>query len=432
MPLLDIDRTHRNRIEGIWNAWREDKTIEINDIFFSDQVLESLDEQKVLFESFRIDRLLTTLPFTNHAYVKICPYCVTQDTFEIFKALVNENLIIPIFTDPYNEYPKPITDFIKTKDHISVYEFIAFRTIVLHGISSVALCEHCIDKRIKELHSVVKGKRGAPKLREYLEISLANINPYVDPDYALLDEFVSAFNEFDLDKAKQLRDLSYYIHASRNSQSFNSALIVPDTDIIKLPAGTIDENTFASRLVVEMREMIVDGLGLNIPAEMPIKNYIGLLKEYRPQLLSLSNEIITSGEDQTNPEVSLRKVFNIVSDINKDIERIETSKRYLAYQAVVSLMQNNKEILSSALIAGAMGMGGSVIGCATTLTGGALAHVLKKKGKLKGSTATKKLGRAIHRDLQPYVSKLVAKYVDSSEVTVQVMTIREGIRTKTG
>jgi hypothetical protein len=125
-------------------------------------------------------------------------------------------------------------------------------------------------------------------------------------------------------------------------------------------------------------------------------------------------------------EVSLAALMSSINSINRDIERIKNLRRFMIIEALAGFTDNNPALVASALIAGALGLAGYVFGCAAVPAGAAVDFV-KRSGKLKGSSATKRLKRKLHSDVQPSLDKLIARYVGTTPITMHVLSIRKNI-----
>lgn len=426
--MLDIDKVQEKRIDKMWRSWSDDGSIVISDVFLSDEVVTRIDEQKVVLETFNVDRILSLIPFSSTVFVLVCPGCVDDENFAVFQGLVNSGLIIPVLQARYGYYPPEVVQTVITKPHISVYEFSLFRTVILDSQGSGMVCDHCIDERKSKIESLIHGKRNAPIFRDHLDTVVQNIQPYLVPDFDILDEIEDCFRDRDLDRVSQVVDTSYQIRTIRNAQALQAPLLLTDERLDQLAKYQLSDLDELHRVGLELRELIADGLGLKVPTTMPISDYISLVKEIRPHMLSIMSAMIRYGQNGER-EVSLKEVFNGIGDVNREVERILKSKRYLFLEAAVSTISSNKELLASAFVAAALGLGGSLIGCAGTAAGGVGTHILKKKGKLQGSVALRRFGQAIHRDLQPTLRKVVAAYVGATEVPLQVIAVRDKLGT---
>ena len=88
----ELDKLQKQRVDVIEKDWHDGHAIEINDIFVSNRVLESLDESKTIVEGFRLPEVLPLIPFTQTVYVMVCPYCIDHNNIEPFRKLVQTGL----------------------------------------------------------------------------------------------------------------------------------------------------------------------------------------------------------------------------------------------------------------------------------------------------------------------------------------------------
>lgn len=368
-------------------------------------------------------------PFTQNVYVTICPYCINPDNLEAFQKLVRAGIITPILVAPYGKYPEPVIEAIKGLDHISCYEFSFYRYLALTLATDEGVCVHCIDKYEDEIISIVKGKRGAPSCREHLGIVLQNLHPFIAPDFELLDDVKAAFQSFDQEHISQLSDLSYTIRSTRTSQAFNAALTIKENEFSRLPKGIAEETDKARTATLELAKLVTEGLGLSIPIDIPTDNYIELITDFRPRIVSVLENAFSEAVNDVG-ELSVKNLLSTVYEINREIERVKGLKRHMLLEAIVGFVNNNRAFTVSTLVAGAMGLGGSLVGCAGSVTAGIVTDMARKSGKLRGNISMERLGRKIHRDLSPSMDTLIAKYVGSSGVPIHVLSIRKQISKK--
>ena len=305
------------------------------------------------------------------------------------------------------------------------YEYNLYRNTILHNLTDGGLCEHCVDKRENELKAIVKGKRNAPLYRQHLNEILNNLVPFVNPDFELLDDIGTAFNNLDIERSSQLRDMSVAIHSLRNSQAFNASISINEEDFSNVPLGTTNDNDKARNLGLELKGLVSDGLGLKIPTDIKIEQYVELINDFRPQIVDVTNEVLDSSV--VGEVLSVKKLQGTISSINMEIERIKGLKRYMLYEAGVEFVGKNKTLVASTLVASALGIAGSFAGCFGVAATGAVANRAKKKGKLKTGKFIKRLSTKIHRDLQPDMDKLVSRYVGTEIPAMRVLSIRKAI-----
>jgi hypothetical protein len=290
------------------------------------------------------------------------------------------------------------------------------------------LCSHCVEKKRVDIEKAILGE-DAQRRRKGLQIIVDNIHPYIPPDYDLIDAAEKAVGEPSLEALRQLVDLSFVIHAARDAQAFKAPVLVDDHQLEQLHWHDIDELQQLKLAGLELRELVSAGLGLKVPIDLTVDRYIGLIKEIRPELLRITSELVQSGHDPKQKDVSLRRVFNSVSQINREVERIEQSTRFLLIEAAVGAASSNRELLAGLLAASALGATAGLLACGAGVATGMTAQILRKRGVLKGSVAMKRLGAAIHKDLEPMLTRLVAAYVGANEVPIRVIAIRKKLAT---
>lgn len=81
MANTDLDKFHINRIDDVYKKIENDNVVNANDIFISDTIIDSLEDEKVLIDSFELPKILALLPFTPVIYVEVCPYCIDESNF---------------------------------------------------------------------------------------------------------------------------------------------------------------------------------------------------------------------------------------------------------------------------------------------------------------------------------------------------------------
>jgi len=424
MASIDLDKIHKKRIGIVSKKMDDTNFYDENDIFVSERVIDSLHDEKSLVESFSQPRIMALLPFTPIVYVEICPNCINKENFESFKALTISGMVIPIITGEYCRYPEAVQDFLCGHDHISCYEYGLYRSVILNNLADGGICSHCVDKRVSKIKLKVKGKRNAPAFRNNLKRLLYNIHPFVNPDYELLDAIDLAFRNLDIETTIQLRDMSEAIHSFRTSQAFNASLSINETDLSNVPSGITNENDEARQFGLDLRRMVSDGLGLKIPTDINIEQYIELVNDFRPQIIGITNEILSSSTKEKEQLVG--DLLGSISAINMEIERIKGLKRYLLYEAGIELVGKNKAFVASLFVASAMGLAGSITGCAIA-AGGIVADAAKRSGKIRTGKTMSRLGTKIHHDLQPDIDKLISKYVGTNVPAMHILSIRKAV-----
>lgn len=289
------------------------------------------------------------------------------------------------------------------------------------------ICSHCVGVKENELKNIVKGKRNAPKYRKHLERIIDNIVPFILPDDELLSDIEDAFNNLDILKITQLTDMSEAIRSFRNAQVFNATLSINEKDFSNVPPLTTNENDKAREISLQLKELVSDGLGLKIPTDININQYIELLQDFRPQIIDVTGNVINSSNN--NGELSINKLLKSITSINTEIERIKGLKKYMLYEAGIEFVGKNKTFVLSAFVASAMGLAGSLAGCVGVAATGAAVDHIKKKGKLKTGKSITRLSEKILNELQPNIDQLASKYIGAEIPAIQILSIRKALDT---
>src|SRR6266851_4397169 len=139
----DLDRIQQERTDNFWKKLKSSRSWKHSDIFLSERVLETLAGEKILLAHYNLQEILSLVPFSPVQYVEICSNCISSTEFSNFKSLVTSGAVIPVFVQPYEAYPSPLSEFVSAHDHISSYEYSGFRTLKLGSMFEGMLCSHC-------------------------------------------------------------------------------------------------------------------------------------------------------------------------------------------------------------------------------------------------------------------------------------------------
>lgn len=430
MKGADLDRLHRDRINPIQRGWSKgDRHVSVDDIFVSKRVIDSIDSQKAWLASFRSHRVLPIIPFVPHLYVTTCPACVQPGDFELFSGLAKAGLIVPVLTGAYRFYPEHMVELLSGLDHISWHEFDFYRHVALNTLSPRFLCGHCVKEREDNLATKLSGMKNAREIKDKIHELLVNLSPFLHPDYELIDELERAVINKDRHHLNQLLALSQAISTARTAQAYSAALVIKDQELRDVPTVHSSAANDARQTAFMLGQIVGEGLGLKVPADIPVDTYVELVKDFRPRILAITKEV--TEDASSDDEISMKKLLTAIADINREIERIKGLRRHLLLEAVVGFAKRNPALTTSALVAGTLGLGGSILGCAGVPVAAAV-DVAKRAGKVRPGKAMARLGRKIHRDIQPTLDKLIALYVGSNPLASQIMSIRDQIKASTG
>jgi hypothetical protein len=280
------------------------------------------------------------------------------------------------------------------------------------------------NKAVKDVLKGVEGRSDAAEYRSILEYFVRNMEPFPESDVDLLELGFRCCAEGRLSDLRQLRQMSSVISDIRVGEVFNSPILLKDADLSALPANVSPAITEGRSQAARLQKMVAEGLGLSIPREIPIDIYIELVRDYQPEICKTIKSILGSG----GGEASILDASRSIIAINTEIERIRNLRRYVVLEASLGFYRNNRMLTNATLIAGALGLTGSLFGCAV-VGGTALgSHLAKKKGWLKGSEAVERLRRLIARDLQPAVDLVLKAYLGASAPAINVLSIRKRVQ----
>jgi len=418
---IDIDRLHSERVDAVMKSWsKDDYRLDPAKLFVSERVVETIESQKFLLGSYDLHKILASMPFANSTYVVVCPVCVAKAEFGNFQKLVQSGLVIPILLADYKHYPEQLVQFLLGKNHVSAHEYRAYRYARISETVSRGICAHCAGQKFDTLISSIKRKKGAKEFRERIEQLRRNIFPFVYPDYTLLDQASVACSNWDMKQLEQLDRLGWSIYGIRSAQALNAPITIDEKTISGIPAGITTESDQAVRELSELKEFASQGLGLRFPSDIPLDRYLELAKDFQP---TIAQAIEHTGVQES---VSLVDLSKRIGALNTEIERIRGLKRYVMLEASVTFVRQNRNLVFTSWLAGTLGLAGGLIGCASGVGVGAALKVAKQKGvKLPKNEAANRLGRMIARDIQPYLSKLIAAYVGSNPTAINVLSLRK-------
>jgi hypothetical protein len=221
--------------------------------------------------------------------------------------------------------------------------------------------------------------------------------------------------------------MSAVIEQIRRDEAFNAPILLEDSDLSRLPENLSDTVNEAHSKAANLRKMTADGLGITIPVDMPLETYIELVKDYQPRISATITSVLNAG----NSEASVLDVSKNIAAINGEIERIKGLRRYAVLDACVGFYRDNRLLAAATMLAGSLGLAGSLVGCVAASGAAVGANIAKKKGWLKGSEATDRLRRIVNRDLQPAVDLFLKAYLGAKAPAINVLSLRRRISSVT-
>ena len=402
-----------------------------------ERVLQTIDKPKIMIHGFRLETILPLLPFSPVAYVSVCPRCIgTDERIDQCLELVRAGLIVPVLADKYSEFPDRIVAELKTRDHISTYEAAYFIDAQLSRISrGHRLCDHCFDGRtskVIERAKILASPKMLRAIKAAVEQAAENLRPPIFPDYEIMDALELAISDHDGARIIQLSDVSGVIKQIREAQIWNSALPVSASDLEGAPPHISSEMDEGRLVSIGLHRCIAEGLALKIPMDVPLPQYAEIIQEFQPRISAVVSRVVDkAGKKGSGFESMSREI----SRLNNEIDRIKNLKRYLVVEAIAEPIRKNKALVTATLVAGALGLGGSLVGCASALAAGGAVKAAKRYkigdvllASLKGNKSLAKLGSKIQTEIvQPQVDKVMAQYLQADLPAITILAIKRDL-----
>lgn len=265
-----------------------------------------------------------------------------------------------------------------------------------------------------------------------VEQAARNLRPPIFPDYELMDAMEIAISENDGRRIVQLSHLSKVIRGIRKAQVWNSALPVSASDLEGAPPHISAEMDEGRSVSIGLNMFIAEGLALKLPMDIPLPRYAELVREFQPRISAVVKRVVDkAGKKGSGFEAMGREI----SRLNNEIDRIKNLKRYLVVEAMAEPIRKNKALVTATLVAGALGLSGSLVGCASALAAGGVMRAAKRYkigdkllASLKENKPLAKLGSKVHDEIvRPQVDKVMAHYLQADLPAVTVLALRRDL-----
>jgi hypothetical protein len=276
---------------------------------------------------------------------------------------------------------------------------------------------------VSEKVKSVAGHKNEKKYIELIERFSVGLSPWVDADYPLFQSAYRACKDQEFGQLSQLARAAGALYETRSAQAFNGSVLINGVELAGLPSQFSAEADAARSTLNDLRSMAAKGLGLKIPIDMPVNTYVELIRDYQPRITAAIDAIVPDSPS----DAAVADLQKYITAMNAEIERIKGTKRYAFFEVCSGLYRNNAMLLGGILLATALGLSGSLLGCAVTGAVTAGTKVAKKKGWVNRSRELDRLGKMIARDLQPYTDKLLSTYFGSETPTINVMSMQRRI-----
>jgi hypothetical protein len=427
-----LDDDVRNRVDEVNKKIidSEEYTFEqLAEAFGSAKIRETLQEEKVFVPTFDEVRIRMSLPFNRHVYVQICPRCDCSKDINLVAPYVERAAFVPVLVAKYSAYPERFVRYITRIPHISSHEFHFYRHYSLVGQSDDGvICEHCVKLRQKKLLEKVK-RIDKPTIR-IVDGFFEDLSPIAPSDEGLLQLLFDALASGDVDRVFDLYLLSSTIHKLRTAEAYGGRVSLGLHELEKVPQELINRHGLLTGQSPVMRALLAEELGLLIPTKMPAGAYLDIVLPHRERLLSVVDQALKEAGD--GKKASVASVVDCVGNINQEVQRFPHSRKFKAYRAAVSFAADHKAILGAMLAAGLFGLNGSLLGCLGSIAGGTGARILSKKFPIKVTNPqVKEFVDQVRKDLQPVFRGLLARYLGTNKLALEVWQMRQELVQRT-
>jgi hypothetical protein len=179
----------------------------------------------------------------------------------------------------------------------------------------------------------------------------------------------------------------------------------------------------------QISEVVGAPLGFSFAINTSPKDFFAVANEHRRSLAPIVDEVVQLSTQ--DGEIVLSRLSNRLAELNAELQSLRTNKRYLGYKATFGFLRTNKVLVASALVAGALGLAGSFLGCGVSLVSGIGAKYsvrkLHKMGRLRATPETKAFLAQVKASLRPGLHRLLASYSGVSLPAMQISEISEDV-----
>jgi hypothetical protein len=425
-----LDKEHSSRIEKVLEAWQSGRGFKVQDVFHSAPVIPALDSPKVILPSFRLSEIYANYPFAPRLFVSLCPYCLKPEDFSAFKEVLIHSDVVPVLVGDYADYPPELTRFVLEFPHISRHEFAFYRFAKVYSMGSTAVCAHCVEERRRMIVEDANKMNSASEITEVVGSCVGNLHPFIDPDFQLLTILAEIVKKGDMAALKAIVGTSEMIHELRTCQAYNARSLLPIREVPKLLDGAAKVLPEAGELeLAQISEVVSAPLGFSFGASTSPKEFFAVANEHRRSLAPIVEKIVQSSTK--DGEIMLTHLSGQLGELNAELQSLRTNKRYLGYKAAFGFLRTNKVLVASTLVAGALGLAGSFLGCGVSLASGMGAKYgirkLRQVGKLRATPETKAFLSQVKVSIRPHLHRLLASYTGVSVPAIQISEVAQDV-----
>lgn len=358
-----LSENEHDRVNELFSDIQKNIKLEQTDIFNSKLIPKMLDGFTAnLGDSIDWKNLHCLVPFYKTIVVSICPYCPTgfdDADYNLIKYYLDEQIVLPIIGD-YEFYPSKFIDLILQYPHTTIGALDM--NIINNNLSSInCICKDCLHGEGYDfIHNYIKNnsdknnnsnQSSESKKMELVAIqSIWNRIKVVEYEKYYTNKLVNIINiKSQKEMRFSLRDLFSDVSYTYNyltSKSLNSNYVLNFDKITMLQNSNFNQNNEVFMQYPELHKLILQGLHLYSPKEVPNSDYINLLIENRSKIQNIAKLIPENYLKETN----FIKIRGIFDDINEEVKELSSSKRMGLLKFSTNFMSLNLNLLQSGVL----------------------------------------------------------------------------------
>ncbi len=364
-----LSKSEYIRVEELLSEIKKNEKLDPSDIFNSKEIPKMLDGITAkLGDGTNWKNLHLLAPFYKTIIVYICPVCATEFddvTYDLIDYYLDKQVILPVI-ESYENYPSKFVDLLLQYPHTTIDALNL--NIINNNLSEVGCkCKHCLyGERYDYIQNYFKNiseKKG--------KIDQSNILDGTTIDSVTLDELIGGLwyiikviehdkyytNKLaDVINTKSIKDKHFLLGELCSEVNYTydyltckslKANYVLNFDSIK--SGMESNSNQNNEILIqypELQKLILQGLHLYSPKEVPDLNYRDLLIDNREKIQNIVKMIPENYLIDTN----YIKIRSIVDEINKETKEISSSKRMIFLKFSTNFISMNINLLKSGIL----------------------------------------------------------------------------------
>lgn len=345
-----LSESEHNRLDELYLKIEKNEKLEPSDIFNSKEIPKMLNGITAnLDDGTNWKNLHYLVPFYKTIIVSFCPYCPTgfdDIDYNLLQYYLDKQIILPIILDNYEFYPSKFIDLILQYPHTTMGALNI--NIINNKLSLInCACRNCLyGEGYNIIEDYIKNKSD-----KFIVIkSIWHMTQIIEHNKYYTNKLINILNiEPQIDKnllISELHDEVNYTYNYLKSKSLNANYVLDFDKITKIKESNFGRNNALILQYPELNKLILQGLHLYIPKEVPDVNYIDLLIDNREKIQNIVKLIPENYLVDTN-QIKIRTVFD---DINEEVRALSSSKRMIFLKFSTNFISLNLNLLKSGIL----------------------------------------------------------------------------------